>query len=703
MINNFSDKIYNKLKKGMPQISETERVAIESGNTWIESDIFQGKIDDKKFKEIKLSELSEKEQSFINNELKGLFKIIDSKKIRVHKDLDEAVWNYLKDNRFFGMIIPEEFGGLGFSAYANSTIVAMIAAQDINVAVTVMVPNSLGPGELLMKYGTDKQKERWLKDLAEGREIPCFALTSPVAGSDAGAIPDIGIVEKREIDGKEVIGLNINFNKRYITLAPKATLLGLAFKMQDPNNILGEKIDYGITCALLPMDTKGVDNSNRHHPMNLSFMNGPLFGKDVFVPLDAIIGGADNAGKGWKMLVECLSAGRGISLPALSTAMTQSMYKGTSAYSSLRKQFGTSIVNFEGVEEAMIEIAGLNYITESLRHFTTTSLDMGNHPAIVTAITKYHATEMGRQALQHSMDIHAGKAIMAGEYNYHIDAYLGMPIAITVEGANILTRNLMIFGQGSMRCHPFILKEMELLYSEDEVAAKEEFKEVLKEHIKYTAKNGVKSFINNLTLNIFESSFGGKKLKKEKKMINALSKKLSFISDVSLLYLGGKLKKSEILSSRLGDVLSYLYMALAVIKKYEESNCETELKFAKWSLYYLFNKASKSFDEFLDNFPNKAIALSLRLSMFTFGVKIKKLNHYDSKDLINETYSNMEFRNKLTNLVDVHKNHPMYNVEKAFDLKMKLKESSDEAESIKITKEMNEFIDLAISVNHTKK
>lgn len=710
----ISDKIYDKLKSNMPPISETERVAIESGNTWIEADIFKGRINSEFFNSIKNSELTEKESNFIANKVIPLLEMIDTKSIAEKQDLEPKVWEYLKDNKFFGMIIPEAYGGLEFSAFANSTIVGMIATYNIDVAVTVMVPNSLGPGELLMKYGTQDQKDLWLEKLANGKEIPCFALTTPKAGSDAGAIPDIGIVEEREINGEKVIGLNINFNKRYITLAPKATLLGLAFKMQDPNNILGDKVDYGITCALFPMNTDGVDNSNRHVPMNLSFMNGPIFGKDVFIPIDSIIGGVDNAGRGWEMLVACLSAGRGVSLPALGSAITQSMYKGTSAYSLIRKQFGTSISNFEGVEEGLIEIAGFNYINEAMRKFTTTSIDMGNHPAIVTAITKYHSTELARKSLQHSMDIHAGKAIIAGESNYHLNAYLGIPIAITVEGANILTRNLMIFGQGSIRCHPYLLDEMELLYSDDEVQAKEKFKGILKDHFLYTTKNSMKSVLNNLTFNLFEGSFGSKELRKETKMINALAKKLSFISDISLVVLGGELKKSEVLSSRLGDVLSYLYMALAVVKYYEENKTKEDLIHAKWSLAYLFNQCSKSFDEFFDNFPNKYISFKMKVTAFTFGVKIKKQNHRESKKLVHIMHNSKEFRDRMTQLVYLNDKHPMSDVENAFVQKLeeikvykemkaanKTKDDLSE-EQLAIIAESERLTDIAIGVDHIK-
>lgn len=664
----LSDKAFDTIKKGMPPISDTEREAITAGDTWIESSIFQGNIDWVELKDIEKKKLSEKEISFIKNEVQNLCESINDYEISKNSDLPEDIWEFLKDNKIFAMIIPESYGGLGFSSHANSTIVAKIASVSVSVAVTVMVPNSLGPGELLMKYGTVEQKNKWLPDLSSGKEIPCFALTSPVAGSDAGAIPDKGIVCNKIIDGKEVLGISVNFNKRYITLAPVATLLGLAFKMYDPDGLIGEQKELGITCALVAMNTAGIDNSNRHDPMHLAFMNGPVFGTDVFIPLDSIIGGVKNAGKGWKMLVECLSAGRGISLPALSAATSQSTYKTTSAYSYIRKQFGLSIGKFEGVEESLARIAGFTYMIEATRNLTTTALDLDVHPSIVTAITKYHTTEMARQCLNDSMDIHAGRGIIQGKSNYLNNGYLGIPIAITVEGANILTRNLMIFGQGSMRCHPYLFNEMEILNKENEVEAKIEFEEIFKSHIKYTSKNSIKSFINAFTFSFFEKSKNSI-FYSESKNISRLSKNLSVVSDLCLLYLGGKLKQKEFISARLGDVLSYLYIAMATIKYAEENNHSKEdVLHAKWSIEYCLNKSSDAFDDIFNNFPSKLMALKMRSITFPLGIHYKKPSHVLSQELIKIMHdSKSEFRARISDLCITDGEHnPMKIVELAF-------------------------------------
>ncbi|MGL5186945.1 MAG: acyl-CoA dehydrogenase, partial [Plesiomonas shigelloides] len=417
--------------------------AMEAGTVWWEGDLFRGQPDWNKLHALPKPKLTAEEQSFLDNQVETLLNMLDDYQI-VHElnDLPAEVWEYLKKERFFSLIIAKEFGGRQFSSLANSTIVTKIASKSTTAAVTVMVPNSLGPGELLSHYGTEEQKQRWLPGLADGREIPCFALTGPEAGSDAGSIPDKGIVCRGTYDGKDVLGIRLNWNKRYITLAPVATVLGLAFKMYDPEHLLGDKEDIGITCALIPTNHPGVEVGARHIPMDLAFMNGPTWGKDVFIPLDWIIGGPSYAGKGWRMLVECLSAGRGISLPALGTAIGHLTTRTTGAYSYVRKQFGLSIGRFEGVAEAMGRIGGLTYLLEAARTFTTTALDTGETPGIVTAIAKYHMTEIGRQLLNDSMDSHAGRAIQLGPMNYLGHHYFGIPVAITVEGANILTRNL---------------------------------------------------------------------------------------------------------------------------------------------------------------------------------------------------------------------------------------------------------------------
>ncbi len=649
IISNFA---LNYIKKTMPPISDTERDAINAGDTFLDAQIFQSNIDYKYIQDNKLNTLSEEEENFINNQVSKLCEMIKDFDIIENKDLPNEIWEYLKKEKFFSMIIPKEYGGLEFSAYANSTIVATIASVSSSVAVTVMVPNSLGPGELLMKYGTEEQKNKWLPRLSNGTDIPCFALTAPAAGSDAGSIPDTGIVMYKNINGEEKLGINLNFSKRYITLAPVATIMGLAFKMYDPNKILSDKEDLGITCALIPTNHEGIDNSNRHRAMDLAFMNGPIFGKDVFIPLDYIIGGQEYIGKGWRMLVECLSAGRGISLPALSAATAQTAYRTTSAYSYLRKQFGLSINKFEGIEESLAKIAGFNYIIEATRRLTTHIIDEGYHPSVITAITKYHTTELARKALTEAMDIQAGKAIIQGESNYFKNGYLGMPIAITVEGANILTRNLMIFGQGSLRCHPYLLEEMDYLEKELDDKLKKEFSNLFWKHVGYSTKNGLKSILHNISGHWFEKSPNKTKFKSYYKNISQMSRTLAFTADISLLYLGGNLKRKEYLSARLGDLLSYIYMSLAVLKYAEKYNTEADIYHADWALQYLNFEMQKSFDEYLKNFPSSFISSIVKLTTRTLGVNYEMPKHTLNQKLCSFMLDNKEdsFRNRLSHL-----------------------------------------------------
>jgi alkylation response protein AidB-like acyl-CoA dehydrogenase len=650
MMMSLSSTIYHKLKESMPTLSDTEREALESGDTWIERDLFCGDFNAVGYSALTLSELTREERDFLANQVVTLCSMLNEDQICSENDLPAAVWAYLKREGFFALIVPKQFGGLEFSAYANSTIVAKIASVSVSTAVTVMVPNSLGPSELLVKYGTENQKNLWLPKLASGDAVPCFALTSPMAGSDAGAISDTGIVCKKDVDGKEVLGIRLDFSKRYITLAPVADLLGLAFKLYDPDHLLGQKEALGITCALIPMTHEGVDNSQRHDPMGLAFMNGPVFGVDCFIPVDWIIGGVENAGKGWKMLVECLSAGRGISLPALSAATAHTMYRTTSAYSYIRKQFGVRIGSFEGIEEGLGEIAGYTYIIEAVRRLTTTALDCGQHPAVVTAITKYHTTELAREIVKLSMDIHAGKAIMQGGANYHMQAYLGMPIAITVEGANILTRNLMIFGQGSIRCHPYLLKEMALLNDSDDHKAEEKFTALLKRHVKYTLGHSAKCVLNGFTGSLLEPFFA-KGFKAESRRVMRLSRALAVVSDLALLVLGGKLKHHEFISARLGDVLSYLYMSVAVMKYAEKQDTPEDILHAQWALRFLAYRAGVAFDEVFKNFPNRKVAQIMRLIAFPLGVPMHKPTLNESRQLVNIMHDgDNAFRTRLSDL-----------------------------------------------------
>lgn len=648
----ISDPAFKLFKKVLPPLSSTEKEAMEAGSVWWDGELFSGSPDFTKLHQYPKPTLTAEEQSFMDNELENLLTMLDDHKIvKEDRDLPKEVWEYLRKERFFSLIISKEYGGREFSSLANSTIVSRIATRSISTAVTVMVPNSLGPGELLSHYGTQEQKDYWLPRLADGTDIPCFALTGPEAGSDAGGIPDQGIVCYGTHEGKEVLGIRLNWNKRYITLAPVATVLGLAFKMYDPDNLLGDKKELGITCALIPADHEGVIIGERHDPLGLAFMNGPTRGEDVFIPMDWLIGGQEYAGKGWRMLVECLSAGRGISLPALGTAIGHLTSRTTGAYSYVRKQFGMSIGKFEGVAEALGRIGGLTYLLEATRTLTTTSLDLKEKPGIVTAIAKYHMTEMARTILNDAMDIHSGRAIQDGPMNYLGTHYLGIPVAITVEGANILTRNLMIFGQGATRCHPYVLKEMEAAANPDEKQGSDEFDSLLFKHIAHATKNTLGAFGAALTGSYFVKADMSGPTKPYYQDLTRLSRALAVSADFAMLTLGGELKRKEMISARLGDGLSYLYMASATLKKYEdEGRQQQDLDYVHYAMQHCFYHAAKSLQEAYTNFPNKAAGRLLKLLVFPLGNHFERPSDDLSVKLAESLMTPGAHRDRLTHL-----------------------------------------------------
>ncbi len=617
----ISDPAFKLFKKVLPPLSTTEKEAMEAGSVWWDGELFSGAPNFQTLHHYPKPNLTEEEQAFIDNQLETLLAMLDDHKIvKQDRDLPKAVWDYLRKERFFSLIIAKEYGGRAFSSLANSTIVTRIATRSISTAVTVMVPNSLGPGELLTHYGTQQQKDYWLPRLADGTEIPCFALTGPEAGSDAGGIPDQGIVCYGEHQGQQVLGVRLTWNKRYITLAPVATVLGLAFKMYDPDGLLGDKAELGITCALIPADHHGVEIGERHDPLGLAFMNGPTRGQDVFIPMDWLIGGADYAGKGWRMLVECLSAGRGISLPALGTAIGHLTARTTGAYAYVRKQFGMSIGKFEGVAEALGRIGGMTYLLEATRTLTTTALDMKEKPGIVTAIAKYHMTEIARGILNDAMDIHSGRAIQDGPMNYLATHYLGIPVAITVEGANILTRNLMIFGQGATRCHPYVLKEMAAAANPDEQQGGKEFDRLLFKHIKHATKNTLGAFGAALTGSVLIRVDVSGPTQRYYKDLTRLSRALAVSADFAMLTLGGELKRKELISARLGDGLSFLYMASAVLKKYEdEGRQQQDLDYVHYAVQYCFHHAATSLQQAFTNYPVKSVGGLLKGLIFPLG------------------------------------------------------------------------------------
>lgn len=657
-----------KLKSQLPTISDTERAAIEAGDTWWEKELFCGRPDWKKLFNIPKPTLSVEEESFINNQVEHLCSMLDDWDISFKEhDLPPNVWEYLKKEKFFGMVIPKQYGGMGFSALAHSTVVTKIATRNVSAAVTTMVPNSLGPGELLLHYGTDEQKNYYLPRLAAGLEIPCFALTGPDAGSDAGAIPDSGIVCRGIHEGKEVLGIRLSWDKRYITLAPIATVLGIAFKLYDPDKLIGDKANIGITLCLLPTSHPGVEVGHRHLPMELGFMNGPTRGKDVFIPLEWIIGGQKMAGQGWRMLMECLSIGRSISLPALATASSKFVYRYTGAYSRIRKQFNTSIGNFEGVDEALGYISGYTYMIEAMRIMTAGAVDLKINPAIVSAIAKYHMTEMGRSATSHAMDIHGGHGIQNGPRNSLANIYKGTPISITVEGANILTRNLIIFGQGAIRCHPYILKEVEIISAKDTNI--EELDDVLMKHIGFFASNMLRSFAYGLSGGIFIfSGSKNKRIRRYKRQLVRMSTALALLADTSLILLGGSLKRRERISARLGDLLSQLYAASAVLKYYHDNHKPTtDLDNVYWALEHCLYKMQIACNEIFANFPNRLVGHLLHWIVFPFGAAYKAPNDKLNSAIVAPMLTPSEFRDRLTKYVFLSQdpNDPLHRMDLA--------------------------------------
>ncbi|CAM3789567.1 MULTISPECIES: acyl-CoA dehydrogenase [Pseudoalteromonas] len=662
-----------KLKKVLPSISITEQEALDAGDVWLEGSIYQGKPDFEALRAVPAAVLSADEQAFIDGPLQELLGMIDDTEIQSGIHLPDYILDFLKKERFFSLIIPKSFGGLEFSPYANSTIVGTIATKSSAVAVTVMVPNSLGPGELLLHFGTQEQQAHYLPRLANGRDIPCFALTSPEAGSDAGGIPDIGVVTKGMHNGEEVLGLEITWDKRYITLAPIATVLGLAFKVVDPNGLLGGKENLGITCALIPKDHPGVELGNRHDPMGIRFYNGTTRGDKVFVPMDFIIGGQKNIGRGWQMLVSCLGAGRGISLPALGVSSSQVAFKGASEYAAVREQFGLAIGQFEGIQEKLADIAGKTYLQEAMRVLTTEGLGMGLKPSVVTAIAKYHMTEIGRDVLDSAMDIQAGKAIQNGPQNTLASGYVAQPIAITVEGANILTRNLMIFGQGVMRCHPYLQSMVESIHSEDKNADKE-FNSILRKTVGYSVANSLRAF----RLGVLPFTAGANsplpEVREYEKAAQKLSAKLAVYADFSLLVLGGKLKQAEMLSARLGDVMSFLYAAMASIKYYEQKVASSEREQAAPYFHYATRFALQSAEEalhkFLDNFPASGTRKFMRFITMNYATKMPKISDDLVRELAKQAQLDTAFKKQITHLVKPVEGDGHYINEQAYQAKM---------------------------------
>ena len=622
----ISAPLLKKLRKVMPPISETERQALEAGGVWWDAELLSGKPHWDTLLNFGKPQLTADEQAFIDGPVEELCSMIDDWAICfTHRDIPEDIWAFLRKHHFFGMIIPKRYGGLEFSAFAHSEVVARISTCSTTVAVTVMVPNSLGPGELLLEFGTEAQKDHYLPRLADGTDIPCFGLTSPEAGSDAAAMTDNGVVCYGEYNGEQVLGIRLNWHKRYITLGPVATVLGLAFKLYDPDHLIGTQDDLGITVALVPTDTPGVEIGQRHYPAMQAFQNGPNKGRDVFLPMDCIIGGQERIGQGWKMLMAALSAGRSISLPSLSTGGAKLAAMATGAYSRIREQFHVPIGKFEGVRQRLAQIASTAYVLDAARRTTTYALDQGKIPAVVSAILKTHSTYRLRDTINDAMDVHGGKTICDGPKNYLGNVYRSIPVAITVEGANILTRNLIIFGQGAIRCHPYLLKEMQIAENPNEQAALEEFDQVIFEHLRFSCGAAIRAFWHTWTFSFFAGAPAVHSFQKRHyRNLSRYSAALTFVTEMALLTLGGALKRKEYLSARLGDVLSELYLLSCTLKRFEDDGHPSEDRpLLDWSMATGLHKIESSLDAVLQNFPNRPLAWFMKLLILPFGVTRK--------------------------------------------------------------------------------
>lgn len=667
----ISAPLLKVFKKIMPEMSQTEQEAIDAGTTWFEAELFRGNPNWTKLHNYPKPRLSAEELAFMRGPVEEVCGMTnDWETTHERADLSPEVWQYLKDHKFFAMIIKKEFGGLDFSAYAQSRVLQKLSSVSSVLASTVGVPNSLGPAELLQHYGTKEQQDYYLPRLATGEEIPCFALTSPEAGSDASSIPDIGIVCKGEFNGKEVLGMKLTWNKRYITLAPIATVLGLAFKLQDPEHLIGEEENLGITCALIPTDIDGVITGRRHFPLNIPFHNGPTQGNEVFVPLDFIIGGVQMAGQGWRMLVECLSVGRAITLPSNSTGSVKSIALATGAYARIRRQFKLPIGKMEGIHEPLARIGGNAYLMDAVTTMSTGAIDLGEKPSVISAISKYHLTEKMRQCVSDAMDIHGGKGICMGKSNYLARTYQGAPIAITVEGANILTRSMIIYGQGAIRCHPYVLAEIAATQNKDDTQALNDFDHALFGHIGFAISNIFRSVWFSFTGARLQRTPFNDKTTRYYQLLNRFSSNLAMLSDVAMASLGGELKRKERISARLGDVLSYLYLASATLKRYnDEGRKLADFPLVQWALEDSLFKIQEAINDLISNFPSLAVRLFLRVTIFPLGTWLEKPSDITDQKVAEILQTPSETRNRMGKWQYLKRDpsHPMGQLEQTLE------------------------------------
>lgn len=608
--------VMKQIGRVLPRLSDTERVALEAGTVWWDKELFSGAPDWRMLFDFRPQQLTEGELAFLEGPVERLCRILNEWEIVQSGDLPDEVWEFLKKERFLGMIIPEEYGGLGFSAQAHSAVVQKISSRSITAAVTVMVPNSLGPAELLLDYGTDAQREHYLPRLARGEEIPCFALTGPEAGSDAAAMQCEGIVCQGKYEGEEILGMRLNWRKRYITLAPVATVIGLAFRLRDPDGLLGDDADRGITCALIPAHLPGIEIGTRHDPMGIPFHNGPTVGRDVFVPLDFIIGGVAGAGQGWRMLMESLAAGRSISLPSLSVGGAKLAARVVSAYAMVREQFDTPIGRFEGVEEPLARIAGLTYLMDATRSLTAASVDAGQRPSVLSAIAKAYLTESLRSVTNDAMDIRAGAAIQRGPRNLLGRVYDAVPVGITVEGANILTRSMIIYGQGAIRCHPFALEEIHA----HETGDRDRFDRAFFGHVNHVFSTAARALLLGLSGGRLERAAPKGTERRYVQRVSRLSAAFALVSDAAMASLGGQLKRREMITGRLADALAWMYLASATLKRFHDTDRESgDRPFVAWACSHALAEVELALDGVLRNLPARPLAWAIRPLVFPLG------------------------------------------------------------------------------------
>jgi acyl-CoA dehydrogenase len=642
--------IYGAVKSILPRVSRTEQEALDAGTVGWDAELFSGRPDWSKLNAIRPLTLTAEEQAFFDGPTNEVCAMIDDWDTRNNRaDLSPEVWQFLKDKGFLGMLIAKEHGGLGFGAQAQSMIVSRIASRSVAAGITVMVPNSLGPGELLEKYGTPEQKEKYLGRLARGQEVPCFALTGVHSGSDAGAMRDVGVVTKGKYQGKDVLGVRLSWDKRYITLAPIATLVGLAFILKDPDNLLGRGETVGITLALVPHDHPGVEIGRRHFPARQAFMNGPTSGKDVFIPMDFLIGGTDYAGQGWRMLMECLSTGRAISLPAIGSISIKQSLRVTSAYARVRRQFGIPVGIMEGVAEPLGEMVKRAYTYEAARRLTASMVDEGQRPAVISALLKYRTTEAMRASVDDAFDIHGGRAIQDGPGNYLFGGYMATPVAITVEGANILTRTLMTFAQGVLRAHPFLYKEIEAAQNADRKAGLDQFDAAFGGHTKFMLRNIVASFLHGLTNGAFASTPNQGAMAGWYRKLHRYAQAFALTADWTTVFLGGQLKRKQKISGRMADILSDLYLMSATLRRFEdEGQIAEDKQLVDAIMADRIAAIEKTFGEVFANFPNALFAWAMRILCFPLGRHAKPASDRVNYRFVRAVLRPGAFRDRLT-------------------------------------------------------